>query len=214
MVLRNFRCRFSVTDWRWGLGLLDWLRVSFGTGLILWLVKRWSLLHWLNSGSFNWNLCALVTEGSSGLLGNVRDTLNHGPSIFLDDTCVNEADFLLELFLGSFHTLSWTQTASLGESLLNQFFLTTLLKSGSKFISSFDRTYIIVHWRLIVVNLRSENSLLSQNVLLFHSLMVEFLEIPLMLIVKGNVVITSIVIILFVSQDFIVSFLEGLWSKS
>jgi hypothetical protein len=50
-------------------------------------------------------------------------------------------------------------------------------------------------------------------VLLFDSLLIEFLQIPLMLIVKGNVVITSIVIFLFVSQDFIISFLEGLWSK-
>jgi hypothetical protein len=44
-------------------------------------------------------------------------------------------------------------------------------------------------------------------VLLFDSLLIEFLQIPLMLIVKGNVVVTSMDIILFPSQDFIVSFL-------
>jgi hypothetical protein len=44
-------------------------------------------------------------------------------------------------------------------------------------------------------------------VLLFDSLLIEFLQIPLMLIVKGNVVVTSMDIILFISQDFIVSFL-------
>lgn len=208
MVLWNFWCWFSVTDWRWGFRLLDWLlNMSLGTGLILRMVKRWSLLHWLNVRSFNGNLCTLMTKCSSSLLRNLRNTLNYSPSIFLDDTCINETNLLLELFLGSFHTLSWTQAAPLCECLLNQFILTTFLKSGSNFISSLDWVNLIVNWRLIIVNLRSELFIWMNWVLLFDSLLIEFLQIPLMLIVKGNVVITSMGIILLSSQDFIVSFL-------
>lgn len=213
MVLRNFWGWFFVTNWRWSF-LLNWLwNMSFGTWLILWLVKWWSLLHWLNARSFSRNLCALSTKCCSGLLGNVRDALNYGPSIFLDNTCINEADFLFELFLGSFHTLSWTQTAPLCKRLLNQFILTTFLNSGSIFISSFDRTNLIVDWWLIIVNLRSICSVLIIKVLDFDSLLIEFLQIPFVLVVKGYVVVFSVVILWLSSQNLIVTFLQSLWSK-
>jgi len=214
MVLRDFWSWFSVADWRWGFGLLDWLWImSFGTWLILWVVKRWSLFHWLDVRSFGRDLCALGSKCCSGLLWNMWDTLNNSPSIFLNNTGINEADFLLELFLGRLHTLCGTQTASLSKRLLNQFFLTTLLKSGSNLIGSLDRANLIVDWWLIIVNLRVESSLQIRDMLLFHSLLIEFLKISLMLIVKRYVMVTTMMIIRFASQELVVFLLEGLWSK-
>ena len=109
MVLRHFWGWFLMTDWRWGLGLFDGLRImSLGTRLILWLMERWSLLDGLNGGGFGWDLRALVAEGGSSLLWYCRDALDHGPAILFNYARINKSNFLFNLFLSGLHTFGGT----------------------------------------------------------------------------------------------------------